>query len=207
MDNHIQKPEAHCRICGNSKFNKYQYAADTWKKVELGQLFRQDGSLDHLIRPCECRGEFAYAHQICLADWLETTQHEHCDVCRFKYNIRYIERSIFDWLFESQQLWLSLRVFGLALLVYYLSALGILVGRSENKQSILNVFVERTAVVWIIICTIGVITYSYQSFRKFKSWKNLNRRVLVEENMNPQLNVETKPKDVLKSSGFKPHYD
>lgn len=197
------QPGVHCRICGSSKLCKYQYAFAR-DKVELYQILRRDGMLDKLIRPCECRGEFAHAHPVCLSDWLETTKHERCDICSFEYNIKYIERSIFDWVSETQQAQILLRVLGFATLIYYLCALGALVGNNKVEKNVLDVFVQRSSYIWSAICSLFLIVYSYKSINEFRHWKLMNRRVIVEENKSPQLDVGPKPKDILKSSGFKP---
>lgn len=194
----------HCRICGSSKMNKFQYNLAVGERVESCQMLRRDGMLDKLIRPCECRGEFAYAHPICLSDWLETTRHEHCDICSFKYNVKYIERSIFDWVSETQQVRKSSRVLGLASLIYYLSALGILASQSKRERNVLDVFVKSSSYVWSVICSLSLIVYSYRSIKEFRCWRQMNRQVIVEENKHPQLDVAPHPKDILKSSGFKP---
>lgn len=202
--NETQTPSHYCRICGSIKLNKFYYAIDLCNKVELHQVLSRDGSLDELIRPCECRGEFAFAHKVCLSNWLETTKHEFCDICRFKYNITLQDRSFFDWIFETRQIKSLLRVISLAVLVYYLASLGIIVCRGHNRKYILDTIVLSSSYIWITVCTLYVLVYCYNGLMKFFEWKSTNRRIAVEANPNPQLDVQTKEKDVLKSSGFKP---
>lgn len=54
-----------------------------------------------LITPCECRAQFAYVHAYCLNQWLETTQVDRCDICRFRFKYRKRRRNMFDWFKEQ----------------------------------------------------------------------------------------------------------
>lgn len=51
-----------------------------------------------LITPCECRAAFAYVHTKCLNEWLDATQVEQCDICRFKFKLRKRRKNIVEWL-------------------------------------------------------------------------------------------------------------
>lgn len=195
----------HCRICGSQKLNKFYYALDLFGKVELYQILRKDGTLDELIRPCECRGEFAFAHRICLENWIETTQHEYCDVCRFKYNIEFIERPLFDWIFETQHLKGLLKRACVILLVIYICTLGTIVCRHMRK-GFLNLIILISSYIWLFGCFVSVAVFSYNAFIDFRSWKRTNRRVVVQQNPNPQLDTPAKRQDILKSSGFMTKY-
>lgn len=194
----------HCRICGSSKLNKFYFALDLSSKVGLYQVLSRDRSVDELIRPCECRGDFAFAHRICLADWIETTRHEYCDICRYRYNVNLIERSIFDWVSETRQTERILKTLGLAVLVYYVGSLGILIdSESSSPRTLLDVVVLSSSCIWISFCSLFMMVYFRRLYRESKCWKENNKRVLVEPNPNPQLDSEPRPKNVLKSSGLK----
>lgn len=195
---------AHCRICGSQRLNKFHFALDLSRKISLYQVLGQDKSVDELIRPCECRGDFAFAHRVCLADWIETTKHEFCDICRFRYSVKYIERSIFDWMDETQQIKAILKVFVAALLVYYLSALGVLTHRIVHERNIFDLAVYSTSCIWAVGCSFVVAFYCYCMVHKFNGWKFQSRRVIVDANNNPQLDSQPRGKDVLRVSGFSP---
>lgn len=195
---------AHCRICGSLKLNKFYFALDLSSKVSLYQILSRDKSVDELIRPCECRGDFAFAHRVCLADWIETTKHEYCDICRCRYDVKFVDKSIFDWIFETRQIETILKTLLLALLVYYVGSLGILIYLSRQSKNVLDVVTFSTSCIWIVISSILLVFHLYRLIGEFKCWKASNRRVVVEANKNPQLDSKPRPKDVLKSSGFKP---
>jgi hypothetical protein len=197
---------AYCRICGSRDLNVANYIPNLSDKLSLYQIVVGGHSLDRLFRPCNCRGEFAFAHQVCLSEWIETTKHEFCDVCKFRYNVHFLDRTVFDWLSETRQVSRVLRVLCTSALVYYVSSLGILnhflsIRRPNN---IISSIVLASSCIWMIFCTISLAVYAFWQWREFKDWQQTNRRVLVDENKEPQLEAELKKKDVLKSSGFKP---
>lgn len=194
---------AYCRICGTSKLNELYLSTDLFHKLDLNQTLKHDIYLNTLIRPCECRGEFAFAHRVCLADWIETTRHEYCDICRFKYNIKILDKSIFDWIAEPDQLERLLRSACYAVLVVYLSCLGLLHEARVCIPTLVDRFIQTSAWFWLIASLVATTLYCIGLVREFRDWKYMNKRVLVDANENTQLDVTTRPKDVLKSSGFK----
>lgn len=197
---------AHCRICGSKTLNIVNCIPELSDKLDIKHVLIGNQSLDRLFRPCDCRGEFAYAHQFCLSGWLETTKHEYCDICRFKYNVHLHDKTIFDWMSETQQVSRFLQVLCISAVVYYMSALGILnhLLSVRTPTNIVSTIVLTSSCIWAIFCTISLTIYALWSWKDFKSWKRTNRRVVVDENKNPQLDAEPRQKDILKSSGFKP---
>lgn len=194
-----------CRICGSHKLNMTHIDPELRRHIEISHLFCRDQTWDKLMRPCECRGEFAFVHQACLSSWIETTRHQYCDICCHKYSLEFIDRSFFDWLSETEQIWYSCRILGFIFIVYYTSSIGIIVGNSVTKsRDLLNVVVLWTSYIWFILCTIFLVICFICAIKHFKIWRILNRQVVVTENENPQLESKTKPRDVLKSSGFRP---
>lgn len=196
--------KTHCRICGSTKLNKFYFALDLSSKVGLYQFLNQDKSVDELIRPCECRGDFTFAHRICLADWIETTKHEYCDICRYRYNVKLIERSIFDWLSETQQAERILKTLGLALLVYYVGSLGILIdSKRASSRTLLELVVFTSSCIWLSFCSLYLAVYFHRLYRESNCWRDNNKRVFVEPNPNPQLDNEPRPRNELRSSGLR----
>lgn len=194
---------AYCRICGSSKLNDFYLSTDLFHKVDLNHALQPDTYLNQLIRPCECRGEFAFAHRVCLADWIETTRHEFCDICRFKYNIKIFDKSFFDWMSESDQVERLLKSASCAILVVYLSCLGLLFEARVCIPTMLDRFIYISASCWLIASFLATTLFCAKLVREFREWRHMNKRVLVDANENPQLDVTTRPRDVLKSSGFR----
>lgn len=196
--------EGHCRICGSFKLNKLYYVQNIGKKAGIEEILAHRDSLNQLIRPCECRGQFAYTHRLCLENWIETTKHQYCDVCRFKYNIRYHERTFFDWIFETEQLENFLKAVAGIIFVYYISALGLLLYMKSRRKCILDTLVVSNSWIWMITTTIFTCWYIRHIAVEFSNWKENNRKVFVDGNKSPKLDAQYTQVDVLRSSGFNP---
>lgn len=53
---------------------------------------RETKTREELISPCACKGTLAYIHQTCLEIWLKRSGTSYCELCRFNYTIKIIER-------------------------------------------------------------------------------------------------------------------
>lgn len=44
-----------------------------------------------LITPCCCSGSLRYVHHYCLQQWIRSSNHKHCELCRyhFKMTVKY----------------------------------------------------------------------------------------------------------------------
>lgn len=197
--------EGHCRICGSFKLNKLYYVQNIGERAGVLEILTHNDSFNQLIRPCECRGQFAFAHRVCLSNWIETTKHKYCDVCRYKYNIRYQEKTFFDWIFETEQLEKFLLAAAGVIFIYYLSALGLLVCYRNNRRNLLDVLITTSSCSWLLLCTASAGWYLWHISCNYSHWKVNNWRVLVDENKHPQLDAQYTQTDVLRSSGFKPN--
>lgn len=196
--------QAHCRICGSRYLNVANYISDISDRLDIQQVLTRKHLSDQLIKPCDCRGDFAYAHQVCLSEWLETTKHEFCDICRFKYNVRLLDKTIFDWVSETRQVRRILNVLYICALVYYISSIGILnhILSVRTPANLISIIVFASSCIWTAFCTIALVSYMLWLWEDFRCWRQANRRVLVYENQDPQLESEPRRKDILKSSGF-----
>ncbi len=56
-----------------------------------------------LIIPCDCVANFAFVHSNCLENWLEMTDHQFCDICRFKYIMNRKKKSWIHCIKEQTQ--------------------------------------------------------------------------------------------------------
>ncbi|GFU30426.1 e3 ubiquitin-protein ligase MARCH3 [Nephila pilipes] len=45
-------------------------------------------SRERLVRPCKCKGTIEYVHRHCLERWLESTNCETCELCRYHFTTR-----------------------------------------------------------------------------------------------------------------------
>lgn len=66
-------------------------------------------SKEKLLSPCACKGTLAYIHRTCLERWLKRSGITYCELCRFTYTVKVIERyskiySIRKWLTDEENI-------------------------------------------------------------------------------------------------------
>lgn len=59
-------------------------------------------NIQELITPCNCKGTFAHVHPRCLSRWLEQSETENCDICRFKFIVIKYQKNVWDWLADER---------------------------------------------------------------------------------------------------------
>lgn len=201
----VEDPASTCRICGCHKLNTTYLDPTLKQHIEISHLICKNREWDKLMRPCECRGNFAFVHQACLSGWIETTRHQYCDICCYRYNIIFKDKSFFDWIVETKHISYLCQLVGLILIVYYTSSIGILISNMlRPKINLLHNIITWTSYIWFIFSSIALVICLINGIKNFKAWKVLNRQVTVKENNDPQLELKPRPNDVLKSSGFRP---
>ncbi|KAG5677875.1 hypothetical protein PVAND_007592 [Polypedilum vanderplanki] len=76
----LSRPSIMCRICLNN------------------------GDIERLLTPCQCKGTQGYVHRGCLEYWLSTSGLSHCELCLFHFEtidcLRY-------GMWESMRIWFS----------------------------------------------------------------------------------------------------
>lgn len=192
-----------CRICGSSKLNLYIHDEKFICPVEECRLSDRQQEPDRLLRACECRGEFAHVHPFCLENWIETTRHEYCDICRVRYNVDYSTRSFSDWFSQTHQIQSATVNIASVIFVAYLSSLGLLVGSlDKRRRTLAKVFLEASSIIWLAAACVYTIYYIFGAIVEYRDWRINHRRVIVKELESPQLDAAPKPRDGLRSSGF-----
>jgi len=48
------------------------------------------------LRPCLCTGTMGLVHASCLEQWLQVSQRLDCEICRHKFNTKFVYPSIKD---------------------------------------------------------------------------------------------------------------
>lgn len=191
-----------CRICGSHEFSQLNLTS-------AYQALADSQSLNELIRPCNCRAEFAYVHRICLSNWLETTKHEHCDICLFKYHTKKLKLLFVDWFFDVKRFNYTARILSIVTLIYYVSMIGLLVTQSSNatrfiQLDLIRILILFSSYAFITLATIFVVHFFYQTVNEFLLWRETNFKIIVDENPNAQLRVDIKSRGTLRLSNFKP---
>ena len=176
-----------CRICG---------------------LGKSDSS-DELMKPCHCRGRFSFAHPKCISEWVTTTRHLHCDICRFKYKLTKWRISFLEWIFEYHRIDYLLQSAIIITFVYYVSALGMISAYQVSRENYSNKFMNliRSLVLsssyfCIIINSLSSLWLLHQLYLRFKLWREENFLFRVTENTESSIEVDTDVPPSLTLSGY-----
>lgn len=84
-----------CRICHCSNediIDQYEPARHCWPvdnnadntnntKVKLNDPFS-------FITPCYCTGSLQYVHHKCLQQWIRSSNHKYCEVCKYSFKLK-----------------------------------------------------------------------------------------------------------------------
>ena len=49
-------------------------------------------TVEQLLLPCECRGAMVHVHRSCIERWLNASNSDSCEICRFPYRIDTVHR-------------------------------------------------------------------------------------------------------------------
>lgn len=191
-----------CRICGSD-------TVDEARLFDPQSIFNNDNSLYNLIRPCNCRGEFSYVHNVCLSNWIEGTRKENCDICLFKYKVQKVPRSVLDWLFDPKQAYKILSTIACVTFVYYVSFVSVLVCRLNSEEdgnivlsSIMRIVVEYSSYIVAFGNTLALCFIIYKYAQDYRSTADYNYKIRVLENEKVLLRQTKKQQATLRSSGI-----
>ncbi|XP_065202244.1 E3 ubiquitin-protein ligase MARCHF3-like [Planococcus citri] len=161
---------------------------------------------ENLISPCACKGTLAHIHRSCLEKWLKRSGTTYCELCRFNYTVKVIERyskvdSIRRWLTDddnfddAQDLVVDMVLAVTFLPIVFICGYGFLAVCSETpritsyslskntfeiKQKLWVVFMLGCATVSILAsytCWIALRSAHYH--RKWSSWVRRHGKLIL----------------------------
>ncbi|XKL68556.1 hypothetical protein PGB90_004047 [Kerria lacca] len=79
------------------------------KEEKICRICRLSGykTKEELVSPCACKGTLAYIHRTCLEKWLKRSGTTYCELCRFTYTVKIVEKyskinSVRKWLTDEE---------------------------------------------------------------------------------------------------------
>lgn len=160
-----------------------------------------------LITPCQCRGSFAFVHASCLNQWLETTNQERCDICRFKYEMTKKKKNLCNFLsqegkFTEYKDSISGHTFAL-----YMCLLGLTISyhickllfkklvkvasilssislssHSDEMCKWLSIVFALMTTFWLLYFAVRFVIYLVQEIRAFCEWRDKHFNIRVKIN-------------------------
>lgn len=163
---------------------------------------------ERLLRPCNCRGPFTYAHQHCLAQWLKSSQNSFCDVCRFQFILERRPPPCSRFFKKSEIQYRLLSGF-LAILagIYLLITANLTVQVLEQRRlfpALVRWFLLFCNLLWaglffFIVC----LMFVWQSI-DFWHWRRINFDLIIQDNPTNLLRDQgVLPRNSIRTSGLR----
>lgn len=82
-----------CRICHCSDDSEIitvianNVSADEQTAVPQTEVYPQPEPTGSLITPCFCSGSLRYVHHYCLQQWIRSSNHKYCELCKFHFKL------------------------------------------------------------------------------------------------------------------------
>ena len=164
---------------------------------------------ERLLRPCNCRGPFTFAHQHCLVEWLRASQSDACDVCRFRF---VLQRCSLPCSRYFRQPAIQRRLLGGILVamagVYILSTAHLTIKLLSQRRLFISILVRWFLVVcthlWTVLFAVVVCWMSIWQSIDFWHWRTNSFDLRVPDNPNNLLRDQgVPPRDLIRTSGLR----
>lgn len=164
---------------------------------------------DRLLRPCNCRGPFTFAHHSCLVAWIRSTQSDTCDVCRFTFLLRRRPPRAFRFLQSSnfrRRLCIAAVVSATVAYVQECARLTTLLAR-QSKPNIVWRLIRLHLIVctrfWNLVFTAIVLIAIVWQTLDFVRWRRNHFDLEVTDNPKNLLqDFNVPPRNSLRASGM-----
>ena len=98
---------------------------------------------DVLISPCHCNGSMKWIHRKCLAKWIETSKHESCQECHYKYKFHEVYANKWHRLIDNLYFGHGITIFIILSLVYVFASIfrklaSMILKRQHRNAQLLN---------------------------------------------------------------------
>ncbi|GFR05680.1 e3 ubiquitin-protein ligase MARCH3 [Trichonephila clavata] len=159
-------------------------------------------SRERLVRPCKCKGTIEYVHRHCLERWLESTNCETCELCRYHFTTRKTRKSFWEWCRQPETRHDRRNFIGdftcfafltpLGIATFWLCAEGAIYYQKVKNSTLetialvtLAVFLVMAYVTWIVLCT----RYHLMIWNRWRN-HNWHVRVVDRASVSPQISSE-----------------
>ncbi|RZF47773.1 hypothetical protein LSTR_LSTR006037 [Laodelphax striatellus] len=143
-----------------------------------------------LIAPCYCAGSLRYVHQLCLQQWIKSSNIRSCELCKFQFIMQTKVKPFSEWEhlemsgFERRKLFCAVMFHAVALTCVVWS-LYVLIDRTADEiQNGLLEWPFWTKLVVVAIGFTGGVVFMYIQCKAYlqicQRWKAFNRVIYVQ---------------------------
>lgn len=149
------------------------------------------GTLVKLISPCHCSGSLKYVHHACLQQWLDATNSQRCELCKYPFSMSVKYKPLYKWgslnasPSERRKL-ICNSVFNLVSMICIFWSIYVLIERASldarNGQIDWSFYVKISVVtIGLIIGVIFLFVQLKLYFSIFMKWRQSNRIIVIRD--------------------------
>lgn len=144
-----------------------------------------------LISPCHCSGSLKYVHHGCLQQWLDATNSQRCELCKYPFSMSVKYKPLYKWgslnasPSERRRL-ICNSVFNLVSMICIFWSIYVLIERASldarNGQIDWSFYVKISVVtIGLIIGVIFLFVQLKLYFSIFMKWRQSNRIIIIRD--------------------------
>ncbi|CAG2175738.1 unnamed protein product [Oppiella nova] len=185
-----------CRICHCNDDNEFVSVDDD------ATTGRPSTPTTTLITPCFCSGSLRFVHHYCLQQWIRSSNHKYCELCKFHFKLTVKSKPLLKWQSldmtsgERRKLVCNL-VFNVISMFCVFWSIYVLIERAtvEARYGLLD-WPFWTKMLVVTIGLLGGTVFLFVQLRLYVSillrWRQFNRIFLIENAPHtPALNQPT----------------
>ncbi|KAI2796191.1 hypothetical protein BLOT_016003 [Blomia tropicalis] len=195
-----------CRICHcSSEDLQTNTPGDEVMVTKKPKMVSSDVRFDlndplFLISPCFCTGTHQYVHHKCLQQWIRSSNHKYCELCKYNFKLKTKSKPIYKW--ESLNMTSSERrkllfqlTFNLISIIFVFWSIYVIAERATHElvgQLGWRFWLKMTIVTIGFICGILFIFFQLKLYiSTIVRWKQYNQIVIIENVQQRQHKMST----------------
>lgn len=127
-----------------------------------------------LIRVCKCENLFELVHSKCIENWIQLTNNEFCDICKYKFKFKKYSMGYSDFIrLEYQDNTNFINFLIITLLVLYVLSIGFALSYIcyDHISVLIGSILFVTSAIFLGIFILFILTKLINELIKFIKWK------------------------------------
>ncbi|XP_075234065.1 uncharacterized protein LOC142331816 [Lycorma delicatula] len=143
-----------------------------------------------LIAPCYCAGSLRYVHQVCLQQWIKSSNIRRCELCKFQFIMQSKTKPFSEWEhlemsgFERRKLFCAVMFHAVALICVVWSLYVLIDRTAEEIQKGILEWPFWTKLIVVTVGFTGGVVFMYIQCKAYlqicQRWKAFNRVIYVQ---------------------------
>ena len=154
--------------------NKKSTRLDLLSRSSCRICLKGEAKKNNLIRVCKCERYFEFVHSKCIENWIQLTNNEYCDICKFKFKFKKYSMSYSDFVrFECEDKTNFIQFLIITLLVLYVISIGFALAFIcyNNVSKLIGLLLYASSVFFLATFIWYILIKFYIELRSFLNWK------------------------------------